>query len=300
MIRAILVHITIILIIFLLLLRRQSKKEFIINIIIGIWFYYLIYIYIPWSTYGSAYLKFVYGILFIIAFILGIKRIRKINKSKTKIFFRILRFCLTGILVFFMIITTYVDISSRIEPARKIINLAFPLKNGNYYIISGGNNVLLNYHQEYKGEFIHKAFDICKLGKFGSTGVSLFLKTEKNEDVFMFSDSVFSPCDGLITDVIDNEPDHKPGDLDKYIEKQANVVVIKNGNNNVVLVHFKRKSIVVNTGMFIQTGDFIGLVGNSGESSSPHLHIHVRDENWKPVEILFNNKSYIKNDIVRL
>lgn len=300
MIRAILVHISIILIIYLLLFRRQSKTAYLINVLLSIWFFYLVYTYIPWSWYGSAYLKYLYGIFYIIALVLSIKYARHIDKAQLNLFFKIVKYVLKGILIFFMIIVTYIDISSRIEPTEKYINLAFPLKNGNYYIHSGGNNVLLNDHLGLNMIFLHKAFDICKLGKLGSTGVSLFLKTEKNEDVFMFSDSVFSPCDGLITDVINNELDHKPGDHDNYIGKQANVVVIKTGNNSVVLVHFKYNSIIVESGNYVKTGDFLGLIGNSGESSSPHLHIHVRDEDWRPVEIKFNNTTYKKNDMIRM
>jgi murein DD-endopeptidase MepM/ murein hydrolase activator NlpD len=46
----------------------------------------------------------------------------------------------------------------------------------------------------------------------------------------------------------------------------------------VVLCHFKNGSVARKAGERVQPGDLLGLCGNSGNSSEPHLHLHVQSE----------------------
>ena len=39
--------------------------------------------------------------------------------------------------------------------------------------------------------------------------------------------------------------------------------------------HFQQNSIMVNVGDMINPGDKLGLLGNSGGSSEPHLHVGI-------------------------
>jgi hypothetical protein len=82
MIKAFLAHISIILILYLLLFYKQSKTERIINFLLSICFFYLIYTFLPWSSYGSAYLKYLYGLFYLVAFVLSIKYARNIDKTE--------------------------------------------------------------------------------------------------------------------------------------------------------------------------------------------------------------------------
>ncbi|HEY8683688.1 MAG TPA: M23 family metallopeptidase [Rhodanobacter sp.] len=43
--------------------------------------------------------------------------------------------------------------------------------------------------------------------------------------------------------------------------------------------HLKKSSIRVSVGDKVTTGEVIGLLGFSGESTGPHLHFHVADAN---------------------
>ena len=43
----------------------------------------------------------------------------------------------------------------------------------------------------------------------------------------------------------------------------------------VILAHLKQGSVAVTAGMKVNTGDVLGQVGNSGNTSQPHLHIHA-------------------------
>ena len=300
MIKAIIVHICIILIAYLLMFRKQSNKAYLFNTTVLICFSYIIYQYIPWTTYGSAYFKYLYLGYFIIIFILSLKFAKRIEKSELSIWFKIGKYTLKTVLIVFIFTILFVDILARKDNPLKDINLDFPFRNGTYYITSGGNNLLLNYHLELDETYYHRAFDINKLGKFGTSGSSLISEIDNNTDSYIYADSVFSPCSGTITTVFKNEKDHPPGNINDFKNLKPNLVAIKNDEYHVVLAHFKQNSIVVDSLDIISKGDFVGLVGNSGKSSSPHLHIHARDKNLNPVEILFNDKKYKKNDIIKM
>ena len=43
------------------------------------------------------------------------------------------------------------------------------------------------------------------------------------------------------------------------------------------LAHMQRNSVRVAVGDVVKPGDVLGLVGNSGNTSEPHLHIHVQN-----------------------
>jgi len=61
-------------------------------------------------------------------------------------------------------------------------------------------------------------------------------------------------------------------------EKKPNYVWIKHDNGYISrYYHFKKNTVAVKEGQRVECGDFLGLVGSSGESSLPHLHFDVVD-----------------------
>ena len=59
----------------------------------------------------------------------------------------------------------------------------------------------------------------------------------------------------------------------------GNYVIISHGNEEFsVLAHFIRNSIIVNTADLVDKGQVIGLCGNSGNSTEPHLHYHLQNK----------------------
>jgi murein DD-endopeptidase MepM/ murein hydrolase activator NlpD len=73
------------------------------------------------------------------------------------------------------------------------------------------------------------------------------------------------------------------GNVNNPNSKGANVVVIENTALDCyhLYAHFKQFSIVVSEGDPVIAGTLLGLLGNSGGSSEPHLHIGIsrRDAN---------------------
>lgn len=58
----------------------------------------------------------------------------------------------------------------------------------------------------------------------------------------------------------------------------GNHVLLDLGHGTYALLgHLRASSAKVRTGDRVRAGDLIGRVGNSGNSSEPHLHFHVQD-----------------------
>lgn len=58
----------------------------------------------------------------------------------------------------------------------------------------------------------------------------------------------------------------------------------------------QKGSIVVKEGDEIKTGQALGKVGNSGNTSEPHLHIHA-EKDGLGVPITFNNRFLVRNSV---
>src|SRR5258708_29375123 len=58
----------------------------------------------------------------------------------------------------------------------------------------------------------------------------------------------------------------------------GNHIVIDMGDGNFELyAHFKTGTVAVKVGDHVKTGDVLGHLGNTGNSSAPHLQFHVMD-----------------------
>ena len=79
----------------------------------------------------------------------------------------------------------------------------------------------------------------------------------------------------------------------------GNTVIIRHRKNEVsVLAHLKQGSIKIKARDKVKTGQVVGLCGNSGNSSEPHLHYHLQDneviQEGKGIKCYFQNVM-IKN-----
>jgi murein DD-endopeptidase MepM/ murein hydrolase activator NlpD len=65
-----------------------------------------------------------------------------------------------------------------------------------------------------------------------------------------------------------------------------NAVYIQHDDGSVAMYgHMKLGSLTSkNIGETVERGEFLGLVGSSGNSTGPHLHLEIRDENWEVVD----------------
>lgn len=150
-------------------------------------------------------------------------------------------------------------------------NLSLPFK-GKWLVLWGGDTKELNLHHDTPNQKF--AFDFL--------GVDEQQKTHKgeaqvNEDYFAFGRDVLAPADGNVTDVINGVRDNVPGSMNPY-SALGNAVFIQHSEYEVsILAHLKFDSVKVKVGDKVKRGQLIGLCGNSGNSSEPHLHYHLQN-----------------------
>jgi murein DD-endopeptidase MepM/ murein hydrolase activator NlpD len=149
--------------------------------------------------------------------------------------------------------------------------LSLPFK-GKWLVLWGGDTKELNQHHDVANQRF--AFDFVVADETGKTHKG---DGSANEDYFAFGREVISPADGEVTDVISGVRDNVPGSMNPY-SAVGNAVIIRHRENEVsVLAHLKLDSIKVKVGDKVARGQLIGLCGNSGNSSEPHLHYHLQN-----------------------
>jgi len=88
---------------------------------------------------------------------------------------------------------------------------------------------------------------------------------------------VLAAAAGTIVWSCDSLPDQVPGQMDSR-NPVGNGVVIDHGNGEFsILAHMQPTSLRVKTGDKVKASDILGLCGNSGNTSEPHIHYHLQD-----------------------
>jgi hypothetical protein len=103
----------------------------------------------------------------------------------------------------------------------------------------------------------------------------------KLESYAYYGVPVHSVADGVVVNLYDATDAQVPGGNAKGITTEnigGNMLVIDIGGGNFAFyAHMQRGSLKVKLGDKVRTGDVIGLLGNTGNTTAPHLHFHVMD-----------------------
>jgi murein DD-endopeptidase len=124
------------------------------------------------------------------------------------------------------------------------------------------------------------AIDYVKLGADFRTFSGEQLK---NESYHAYGNDALAVADGRVVAVKDSIPQNIPGATSRAVPITLETV----GGNHVIIdigrgryafyAHLQPGSLTVRVGDRVKRGQLIGLVGNSGNSTEPHLHFHVAD-----------------------
>ncbi len=173
---------------------------------------------------------------------------------------------------------------------RNSTKLILPFKE-EWTVLWGGDTKELNYHVISEAE--KNAFDMVIRNEKGN---SFKTDGQTNEDYYAFGKELIAPCDGEIVLVVDGIKDNQPGEMNPaYIP--GNTVIIRTANNEYLFfAHFMQHSIKVKQGQKVKQGDLLGLCGNSGNSSEPHLHFHI--QNVENINIATGVKCYFDKILV--
>jgi hypothetical protein len=146
-----------------------------------------------------------------------------------------------------------------LSPPTDSVELDFPL-GSEVSVVHAGPSPLLNHHWLVKKQ--RHAMDVVIPGEGWGLGTTMR-----------------APARGTVVTVADGrEDDGSAGD-----EPAGNHVVIDMGGERFVMVaHLQKDSVTVKVGDTVARGQAIAKLGNSGNSSMPHLHIQVQSKpTWK-------------------
>ncbi len=103
----------------------------------------------------------------------------------------------------------------------------------------------------------------------------------RNADYAVYGQRAVAAADATIVKVVDGLRAQRPGSLPQGIgarETDGNSVIARLHSGLYMLYgHLQAGSLRVSEGDEVKRGDELGLVGNSGNTSAPHLHFHVMD-----------------------
>jgi hypothetical protein len=157
--------------------------------------------------------------------------------------------------------------------------LIFPMRDGRWRVVVGQGRIL-NHHWRVPEQ--REALDLVRISWTGRSRRGVLGRA--NEDFHAFGTALVAPCAGTVIHTCDGLPD---GVAD-VSEAVGNHVVIDNGHEHVLLAHMRLGTVAVSTGDQVSAGDHIGEVGHSGNSSEPHLHIHV-ERDGQPLRLRFSD-----------
>lgn len=140
-----------------------------------------------------------------------------------------------------------------------------------WLVFWGGDTKELNHHHDSIAQCY--AFDFVLIDENGKFYAS---DDSSNENYYSFGKDVLAPEAGEVIEASDGVRDNEPGDTNPY-SLIGNYVLIKHGEGLFsLLAHLKNGSICVNAGDRVTVGQKIGQCGNSGNSSSAHLHYQLQ------------------------
>jgi len=159
---------------------------------------------------------------------------------------------------------------SRFLEYQTIAELELPFKN-DWFVVWGGRTLEENYHSSLGDQRF--AFDVVQF----ENGSTFRGNGSRNEDYHCHGDTLYAPGDGRIVAMAHSVAENKPGETNTN-QLFGNYVIIDHGNEEYsVLAHFIKNSIAVGDGDLVTKGQAIGLTGNSGNSTEPHLHYHLQN-----------------------
>jgi len=159
-----------------------------------------------------------------------------------------------------------------------VVQLAPPFE-GEWLVLQGGSSPLQSHHlSAYNQRF---ALDLVRLDNG-----RIFTDETGNASVYSWEQPLSSPADGTVVIAEDRMEDSDGANfVTDPADAAGNVVVIELDTGHfVVLAHLRHGTVQVSEGDRVRTGDPLGLVGNSGNTTMPHLHLHVQTHRdlWDP------------------
>lgn len=187
---------------------------------------------------------------------------------------------------------TYYDV---LPAADRAVEVQMPLE-GEWMALQAGRSLLTNHHTLHRDQ--NYAIDFTRRLPGGTTFSGDRNKLQSYE---AFGMPLLSPVDGRVVRVVSDLPDQEIGSSDSSRAAGNHVVVRVNAMSYVLLAHLRQGSVVVREGQAVAAGTPLGEVGNSGNTTEPHLHMHAMTQldDGDPLRLRFNNVAFTRHGNTR-
>ncbi|MGP4070770.1 M23 family metallopeptidase [Halobacillus sp. B29] len=272
-----------------------SRKQLVLDWLAVLMFLAFIFIIGPWDIYNH-YLRWLWPVLFMIVSFFTLKRIPELpmkGPEKDKRYKFSIGIGMVLVLYFGFIAVN--GLSGYILTDRnQSIELSFPMENGVYAFGHGGSDPSINYHNEYLPQ--QYAYDIVQLTPWGMRASGL--SPSNLEEYKIYGTPLYSPCSGEVVHAVDEYKDIAPQESpNKQGSPAGNHVILSCKGADIHLAHMKPGTVEVEEGNEVSIGDRLGEVGNTGNTTEPHLHIHA-EKDGEGVPITFNDRFLKRNSLV--
>ena len=136
----------------------------------------------------------------------------------------------------------------------------------------GGSTAEVNYHVFLPDQRWAYDLVVTREGRtFRTDGVAL-------DDYHAYGLPVYAPAGGVVFAAQDGEPEVAIGATRWGLAGLGNHVGIEAAPDEYLFIgHLQPGSVAVSRGDRVTMGQLLGHVGNSGNSSEPHVHLHLQD-----------------------
>jgi hypothetical protein len=151
--------------------------------------------------------------------------------------------------------------------------IEMPVK-GKWLALHAGEKPWVNYHGNYPPQKF--SVDMVKVDDKGNFFNEM---GEKNADFLCFNDTVFSPVNGTVIKIVNTFPNQEIVNGPDTFNTAGNYITIQMSENKFLfLSHLSPNNIKVKEGDTIRLGEHLASLGNSGNSTFPHLHIRIQNK----------------------
>lgn len=199
---------------------------------------------------------------------------------------------IAAMVVGFVVLTVLIGVAPQAD-ARGPVELAPPVR-GRWVSMNGPGQQLPSHGTRTRGQY--GAIDVAGVSDASTPPVLRFgLRSSRPEEYPWFGEPVLAMAGGTVVRVRDRQRDHRARNtwqglalmllLEGLVREMVgtsrilgnHVVVAHDDGTFAAYAHLRRGSAVVAEGARVATGDQLGAIGNTGNTSMPHLHVQLMD-----------------------
>ena len=151
---------------------------------------------------------------------------------------------------------------------KTVLRLPF---EGPRFTFWGGPTLAQNYHAAYRDQRFATDLLVMRDSKSHAGDGS------KLDDYYAFGKKVLAPGAGVVVSSRNDLPDNPIGKMDPAHALGNHVIIDHQNGEFSFLAHLQQGSVPVSAGNPVESGQMVGLCGNSGNTSEPHIHYHLQD-----------------------